>query len=130
MLHETHWYVKCLENGQTIFDLSKTVSASDLPQWQPILNWVSPLIGLPPAHQLTAPSPPTISEKTIDSRINASRAESLRPSQESLVHGDLLSVIAAARTVSEPQSRADELVLGRSLSPHERYAGPQLLLRH
>jgi chromosome partitioning protein len=130
VLRETQWYVKCLENGQTIFDLSKTASASDLPQWLPILDWLSPLIGLPIAQQTSTQHPPTTVEKTIDNRIDRPRAESLMPAQESLVHGGRLSVIAAARPVVEPQPRADELVLGRSLSPHERYTGPQFLLRH
>ena len=129
VLRETQWYVKCLENGQTIFDLSKTASAGDLPQWQPILNWLSPLIGLS-APEPCIPQPTAVVEKTVDSRINAPRAASLMPAQESLVHGDRLTVIAAARPLVETPPHADELVLGRALSPHERYTGPQFLLRH
>ena len=130
VLRETQWYVKCLENGQTIFDLSATASAGDLPQWQPILNWLRPLVGLSAPLLTPAAEPIAAVQKSTDTRISAPRAASLMPAQESMVHGDRLTVIAAARPMVEAQAHADELVLGRTLSPHERYTGPQFLLRH
>jgi hypothetical protein len=52
------------------------------------------------------------------------------PAQEAFVHGDRLSVIASARPALQVTPTAEELVLARTLSPHERYTGPQFLLRH
>jgi chromosome partitioning protein len=43
-LRETQTYVKCLEHGLTIFDMPAAKVEGDLAQWQPILDFVSPLL--------------------------------------------------------------------------------------
>lgn len=116
VLRETQLYVKSLENGQTMFDLPASINRADLLQWAPILDWLRPLAKLSPA--LPA------------DRANAPRAASLMPAQEAFVHGDRLSVIASARPALQTAPSPEELVLARALSPHERYTGPQFLLRH
>jgi chromosome partitioning protein len=130
VLREAQIYVKSLENGRTIFD-SPTSNAVDLLQWEPILDWLRPLIKLGPMPAQPTESAAMLSEKKSPAQhINTPRPASLMPAQEAFVHGDRLSVIASARPALEIQSASDELVLGRALSPHERYTGPQFLLRH
>jgi cellulose biosynthesis protein BcsQ len=40
VLRETQLYVQCLERGMTLFDLPDQRAATDLAQWQPILDWL------------------------------------------------------------------------------------------
>ncbi len=84
VLRETQVYVRSLESGLTIFDPHKPVQSADLAQWEPILQWVS-----------MRPVTPEITpvEKH---PIAVSRAPSLMPAQESLVHGSRLTVFATA----------------------------------
>lgn len=43
-LRETQTYVKCLEHGLTIFDMPAAKVEADLAQWQPILQWLAPML--------------------------------------------------------------------------------------
>jgi len=130
VLRETQLYVKCLENGMTIFDLPGNTNGADLLQWAPILDWLRPLAKLSTPPQPTIPPPEAPLITLPAPRVNAPRAASLMPAQEAFVHGDRLSVIASARPALQAAPSPDELVLSRALSPHERYTGPQFLLRH
>ena len=49
VLRETQLYVRSLERGMTIFDLPQQSVAFDLQQWQPILDWLEPLMYPPQA---------------------------------------------------------------------------------
>lgn len=44
VLRETQLYVRSLERGLTIFDLAPAQAAQDLAQWEPILDWLMPLL--------------------------------------------------------------------------------------
>ena len=48
-LRETQLYVRSLERGMTMFDLPASAAATDLAQWQPILNWLRPTLYPPQA---------------------------------------------------------------------------------
>ncbi len=48
-LRETQTYVKCLEHGLTIFDMPPAKVETDLAQWQPILQWLQPVLKPVPA---------------------------------------------------------------------------------
>lgn len=48
VLRETQLYVKSLERGLTLFDLPADKAAADLAQWQPILEWLRPVMIPPP----------------------------------------------------------------------------------
>jgi chromosome partitioning protein len=50
MLRETQLYVKALERGLTLFDVAPRQVATDLAQWEPILQWLKPVL-------LPAPQP-------------------------------------------------------------------------
>lgn len=149
VLRETQLYVKCLENGQTLFDLPASAAVADLTQWAPILEWLRPITKLgvpkpapvvaapaasPPAPQPAAvPSPnkaPTQSFVRPQDRINAPRAASLMPAQEAFVHGDRLSIIAAARPAGPAPLAEEDFALARPSRSRGSEAVPHFLLRH
>lgn len=79
-LRETQLYVRSLERGLTLFDLSPAQAATDLAQWEPILAWARPVLQ-PAAAGDAAPG------------IASSRPARLMPAQDALVHGARLSVL-------------------------------------
>lgn len=52
VLRETQGYVRCVEQGLTLFDMPPSKVEVDLAQWKPILNWLKPVLHAAPA---TAP---------------------------------------------------------------------------
>ena len=44
VLRDTQAYVRCLENGMTLFDLPDAKVHADLLQWAPILRWLWPVL--------------------------------------------------------------------------------------
>jgi chromosome partitioning protein len=100
-LREAQVYVRSLERGMTIFDLPPSQAATDLAQWEPILNWLQPLLYPPVAandperssvlpRRVAMPATPKPSVLPA-SRLGTSRPNSLMPAQESLVHGGRLA---------------------------------------
>lgn len=65
VLRDTQTYVRCVEQGLTVFDLSPEKTAVDRAQWQPILEWLAPVLNpspraepaLKPTRACTAPVP-------------------------------------------------------------------------
>jgi len=43
VLRETQAYVRCVEQGLTLFDMPAAQVQSDMAQWQPILDWIAPV---------------------------------------------------------------------------------------
>src|SRR6218665_3610180 len=54
VLRETQTYVRCVENGLTLFDLPTAKVEVDLAQWQPILAWLEPWLAAPVAARPSA----------------------------------------------------------------------------
>ena len=79
-LRETQLYVRSLERGLTLFDLPAAQAATDLAQWQPILDWVAPVFAPVAANDASA-------------SIATSRPTRLMPAQDAMVHGARLSVL-------------------------------------
>jgi chromosome partitioning protein len=97
VLRQTQAYVRGLESGQTVFDLVGSAAQVDLDQWEPILQWLRPIAQLAPAGEQTSLESRRANVATDDAsvdRIPGARANSLRPAQESLAYGDLLSKFA------------------------------------
>jgi hypothetical protein len=44
VLRESQLYVRSLELGMTLFDLPGLITKADRQQWEPILNWLQPLL--------------------------------------------------------------------------------------
>lgn len=147
VLRETQLYVKCLENGQTLFDQPASAVNADLAQWAPILEWLAPVTKLckpepqasataalptaQPAVQTPAPKPlhGVQSVRSVQ-RISAPRAASLMPAQEAMVHGDRLSIIAAARPAPPAPQTEEDFALERHTRTRGGDAVPHFLLRH
>ncbi|MES2951999.1 MAG: ParA family protein [Pseudomonadota bacterium] len=150
VLRETQAYVRSLDSGQTIFDQRGASTLPDLAQWEPILHWLRPITQLPPAPTHAAPpsAAPDLLQVTGDSkpmlaagvpklvsvrsdapgeRMPLSRAPSLMPAQESLVHGSRLSVFSSTPPVE--QASAKVLPMTRSARETLGPDNPQFLLR-
>ncbi len=54
VLRDTQTYVRCIEQGLTIFDLPATQAQADRAQWRPILDWLAPV--MTPAPPARAPA--------------------------------------------------------------------------
>lgn len=48
-LRESQAYVRCIEQGLSLFDLPEQPVQADLAQWQPILQWLQPVLQPAPA---------------------------------------------------------------------------------
>jgi chromosome partitioning protein len=48
VLRDTQAYVRCIETGQTVFDLPATQVQADLLQWASILRWLKPVLHAAP----------------------------------------------------------------------------------
>lgn len=91
-LREAQLYVRSLERGLTLFDLPAQQTVQDMAQWEPILQWLTPLL-----YPIQAANDPTPAAENAASRLGTSRPQNLMPAQESLVHGGRLSVFTPAR---------------------------------
>ena len=47
-LRSAQAYVRCIERGLTVFDLPAAQAQADLAQWQPVLDWLAPVIDAAP----------------------------------------------------------------------------------
>jgi chromosome partitioning protein len=106
-LRETQAYVRNLDAGLTLFDLpERDVPAIDLEQWQPILDWLAPLVR-PPAAAASVDK----LEETAAPRMAGPRAQPLMPAQESLACGARLSTFASG-------ARPAPIAVARPSLPH------------
>lgn len=153
-LRETQLYVRSLERGMTIFDLPPSLTALDLQQWEPILQWLRPVLYPPqaandgsatslPAHLQTShsiPRPisaiaatPTPLNRTepVSGRLGSSLPSSLMPAQESLVHGGRLSMHGPGRLTGAPVVATTRPALtnnmARNVNSQDGLALPQFL---
>jgi chromosome partitioning protein len=80
VLRETQGYVRCVEQGLTLFDLPPSKTEVDLQQWQPILQWLKPVLHPKPAT-------PGLTRPVDVAPVSPSRpaAQSLQPAQSSLL---------------------------------------------
>ncbi len=93
-LRETQLYVRSLERGLTIFDLPPSQAGVDLAQWQPIIDWMTPILNPPVAANDPSPLQPR------ESRVGTSRPDSLMPAQEALIHGTRLMSASSSRATA------------------------------
>ena len=56
VLRETQAYVRCIEQGLTLFDLPRRDLQQDLAQWDPILEWIEPVLQAEDAPRTVSPS--------------------------------------------------------------------------
>ncbi|MCA3236827.1 MAG: division plane positioning ATPase MipZ [Curvibacter sp.] len=73
VLRESQAYVQCLERGMTLFDLQADRVATDLRQWEPILNWLRPQLMVPAGAAAAAPARVPGAQHGLPSRLLANR---------------------------------------------------------
>lgn len=123
-LRETQVYVRSLDSGFTIFDPHKPLQSADLAQWEPILAWT---LQTPVTIAAAAVAGSTVTASATEPKtIAASRASSLMPPQESLVHGSRLTVFANS---PKPANEDHAPVAATPLRAAGSQALPQYLLR-
>lgn len=124
VLRETQLYVQCLERGMTIFDLPGQRAAADVTQWQPILDWLSPILhpAAVAAKQTAAtePAPPS-------NRVGGSRPDSLMPAQESLVPGGRIGGVQSSRQAQASALASKVLATAQQSSLQQRQQIPAFL---
>ena len=154
-LRETQLYVRSLERGMTIFDLSSQTAAIDLQQWEPILRWLKPLLyplqaandaspaspaaGLSqspivkpvfaPANRPAPAAMPPSPARSNAARLGSSLPNSLMPAQESMVHGGRMSVLGSGRAVAAPIVSTGKPALTRNVNSPDGLQIPQFLKR-
>ena len=146
-LRETQLYVRSLERGMTIFDLPTQTAATDLQQWEPILDWLKPLLYPPQAANDSSPSQPMAAIKPSPAksalasvnrpglpqaslnRLGSSLPNSLMPAQESLIHGTRLSLLGANRPSMAPVRSNSKPALSRNVDLPDGMQIPQFLKR-
>ena len=102
VLRETQLYVRSLEKGLTMFDLPASQAAADLAQWEPILQWLDPVMNPPvAANDSPATRPPA--------RVASARPQALMPAQEALVHGSRL--LTGGRPLNPAPAKAKPVTL-------------------
>jgi len=106
ILRNAQTYVQSHDAGTTIFDLPPQQAQADLTQWQPIIDWLTPLLATPRMGDVPGAAP---------------RVDSLIPAHEPLVHGARLGVLSSAR----PETHRPP---ARTLA-HAQRAVPQFLKR-
>lgn len=126
VLRESQAYVQCLERGMTIFDLSGQKTATDTQQWQPILDWLAPILN--PAPAATAQQQvQTTSPDSLLNRVGASRPDSLMPAQESLVPGGRIGGVQAHRQAQASALASKVLATAQQSSLQQRQQIPAFL---
>jgi len=146
-LRETQLYVRSLERGMTIFDLPAHAAATDLQQWEPILDWLKPLLyplqaandaapgnpepmSKPPIVKPVLASSPTPAAAVLaSSRLGSSLPSSLMPAQESMIHGGRLSVLGSNRIGSTPVVSNGKPAMARNVNSSDGLQIPQFLKR-
>lgn len=144
VLRETQVYVKCLERGLTIFDLTPRQAATDMAQWAPILEWLGPVFNPVLAANDPTPALATAARQVVRqvarqvarpevrtpaAPVGASRPGSLMPAQESLVHGGRLSAFASGARPGTTSTAPPRAALPRASTPGESTRIPEFLRR-
>ena len=152
-LRETQLYVRSLERGMTIFDLPTQMAETDLHQWAPLLAWLQPLLyPLQAANDSTLAVPATASiikhvqtvfktvgagavlpakakPLSVAARMGSSLPGSLKPAQETMVHGSRLSVHGLGRSNTVPVLSTGKPALSRNVNSPDGMQIPQFLKR-
>lgn len=82
-LRETQTYVRCIDQGLSVFDLPPSKAEADLAQWQPILEWLAPVFDPPraasDAEAKRAPAAPLRPETPLRPQTSATAPRTQRP---------------------------------------------------
>jgi chromosome partitioning protein len=98
-LRDTQNYVHSIDRGQTVFDLAPSLTVVDRQQWEPLLDWLRPIL-LP---AVSANDTSAAQGTPGAARLGAPRPTALMPQQESLIPGARLGA-PSARTADAARS--------------------------
>jgi chromosome partitioning protein len=114
VLRDTQAYVRCIEDGLTLFDLPPTRVAQDLVQWQPIVHWLAPLAL--PAREAAAAGPAgmqaseALQTPAHETAHEASHARVAAASADVAAHPSHAASVTPASSASTRQRPADRVV--------------------
>jgi len=121
VLREAQAYVRCVEQGLTVFDLPEAQSQADVAQWKPIVAWLDPVLravrrpvlrGNPsverPAVAAARPMVPALDVVDVVATPFAAMPAAATPpaATRPLVPAAIAPAIAARPTIVEPLARA------------------------
>jgi chromosome partitioning protein len=97
VLRETQAYVRCVEQGLTLFDMPASQTDADMAQWKPIVDWLLPVLQpgaaatpavRPPRREtMPVPAPVSVSVAVPAPAAAAPRPGSSRPAPAAPAHG-------------------------------------------
>jgi chromosome partitioning protein len=101
VLRETQGYVRCVERGLTVFDLPAAQVQTDMAQWQPILQWLEPVLHRAPtvrrAETARPAARPVVEASNSRLPVQLARAESAGRVTMATRLGRLLDALAIPR---------------------------------
>jgi chromosome partitioning protein len=133
-LRETQGYVKCIEQGLTLFDTPGPQVETDMAQWQPILQWLQPVLqAAPQARAAEAPArvpqKPVLSPARVPARAAPGGPLGLRVAGQTMP-GALHTAPGALHTMPGALSASPSLAPARvqpggGAGPGQRAAAPR-----
>jgi chromosome partitioning protein len=93
VLRETQGYVRCIEQGLTLFDMPPEKVQADLAQWQPILDWLEPVL----QQAVSAPMPLRAPPKPA-AHVRVAPAEGMKALEEVVTRRGLATMPAQRRS--------------------------------
>ncbi len=84
-LRETQTYVRCVDQGLSVFDLPPSKVEADLAQWQPILEWLGPV--LDSSTRAAIPERPAVAARAEAPKPLAGDATEIAPRTARAPHG-------------------------------------------
>jgi chromosome partitioning protein len=124
VLREAQAYVRCVEQGLTVFDLPDAQAQTDVAQWKPIVAWLEPILRVVrrpelrgnPSVERPAPVPgePAASRAVGDDATTIVAAEPAppRPVVAAPASNDAATPLAPRPTIVEPMARPAPVRLG------------------
>ena len=111
VLRETQSYVRCVEQGLTVFDLPEAQGEADTAQWKSIVAWLDPVLR-------------TVRRPELRGNASVVRAPSAEAAPSSVVVGDAAPVVRVAPATTEPAARPPVAASVRAVPARPAVAAP------
>jgi chromosome partitioning protein len=111
VLRETQSYVRCVEQGLTVFDLPEAQAGADTAQWKSIVAWLDPVLR-------------TVRRPELRGNASLVRAPSAEAARASVGAGDTAPAARVAPAPTEPAARPPAAVPVRAVPVRPPVAAP------